>query len=158
MGLPTASEHTGQRISIRVLNALNSACAVDPGRRSRSGGRPSKIISWRGPARLVGAHNVQARSNSCLDQPAITMLFALGAGRFSRRVLRGGDRAASNALWVIAHIRALCGPRTRAFAAKRTATGDSRREIMRMLQRYIAREQYPLIIDALRPTLASGLT
>ena len=59
---------------------------------------------------------------------------------------------------MIAHIRTLCGPRTRAFAAKRTATGDSRQEIMRMLQRYIARELYSLIIDALRPTLASGLT
>jgi transposase len=59
---------------------------------------------------------------------------------------------------VIAHIRTLCGLRTRAFAAKRTATGDSRQEIMRMLQRYIARELYSLIIDALRLTLASGLT
>jgi len=29
---------------------------------------------------------------------------------------------------------------------------------MRMLQRYIARELYTPIIDALRPTLASGLT
>lgn len=73
-------------------------------------------------------------------------------------MLRGGGRAASNALWVIAHIRAPCGPRTRAFAAKRTATGNSSRQIMRMLQRYIARELYPLIIDALRPALASGLT
>ena len=90
---------------------LTSACAVDPGRSSQSGGRPSKII-------------------------------VLG----------------SNALWVITHIRTLCGPRIRAFTAKRTATGDSRREIMRMFQRYIARELYPLIIDALRPTLASGLT
>ena len=31
--------------------------------------------------------------------------------------------------------------------------GNSRKEIMRMLQRYIARELYPLIIDALRPAL-----
>jgi transposase len=39
-------------------------------------------------------------------------------------------------------------PRTRAYVAKRTATGNSRKEIMRILQRYIARELYPLIIDA----------
>ena len=65
---------------------------------------------------------------------------------------------ASNALWMIAHVRTLCGPRSRAFAAKRTATGDSRREIMRMLQRYLARELYPLIIDALRAAAVVGLT
>jgi hypothetical protein len=34
-------------------------------------------------------------------------------------------------------------PRTRAYAAKRTAAGNSRREIIRLLQRYIARELYP---------------
>jgi hypothetical protein len=33
--------------------------------------------------------------------------------------------------------------RTRAYVAKRTATGTSRREIMRMLQRYIVRELFP---------------
>jgi transposase len=44
-------------------------------------------------------------------------------------------------------------PRTKEFLAKRTASGNSRKEIMRMLQRYIARELYPLIIDALRPAL-----
>lgn len=42
-------------------------------------------------------------------------------------------------------------PRTRAYAAKRTATGNSRKEIMRILMRYIARELYPLIIDAFLP-------
>jgi hypothetical protein len=64
------------------------------------------------------------------------------------RLNRGGDRAASNALWTIAHIRMISDPRTRAYVAKRTATGNSRKEIMRILQRYIARELYPLIIDA----------
>ena len=70
------NDHAALRIRRRWRNALYSACAVDPGRSSQSGGRPSKII-----------------------------------------VL------ASNALWVIAHIRTLCGPR--------------------MLQRDIARELYP---------------
>jgi transposase len=61
----------------------------------------------------------------------------------------GGGRAANNALRVIAHVRTISDPRTRAFVAKRTATGNSRKEIMRMLQRYIAHELFPLIIDAL---------
>jgi hypothetical protein len=41
------------------------------------------------------------------------------------------------------------------YAAKRTATGGSRREIMRLLQRYIVRELYPLIISALQPVRPS---
>ena len=71
-------------------------------------------------------------------------------GGLQSRERARGDQAASNALWVIAHVRTISDPRTRAFVAKRTATGNSRREIMRMLQRYIARELYPLIIEALR--------
>ena len=39
-----------------------------------------------------------------------------------------------------------------------SATGNSRKEIMRMLQRYVAHELYPLIIDALRSTVVTGLT
>jgi hypothetical protein len=40
---------------MRSCNILNSACAVEPGRSSRSGGRPGEIVSWRGPVLLVGA-------------------------------------------------------------------------------------------------------
>jgi hypothetical protein len=41
----------------------------------------------------------------------------------------------------------------------RTAQGAVvRKEIMRMLQRYIAREPYPLIVDALRPVPIDRLT
>jgi len=93
-------------------------------------------------AALCGASPVQASS-----------------GKTSRhRLNRGGDRAANNALWVIAHVRTISDPRTRAFVAKRTATGNSRREIMRMLQRYIARELYPLIIEALAMPAIDDLT
>jgi transposase len=81
------------------------------------------------------------------------------SGRTSRhRLNRGGDRAANNAPWVIAHVRTISDLRTCALVTKRTATGNSRREIMRMLQRYIARELYPLIIDALRPAVIIELT
>ncbi len=40
-------------------------------------------------------------------------------------------------------VRTISEPRTRAFVAERTATGNSRREIIRMLQRYIARGYTP---------------
>lgn len=49
-------------------------------------------------------------------------------------------------------------PRTRPFLAKRIATGNSRMEIMRMLQRYIARELHLLIIDGLRAAAIDGST
>jgi hypothetical protein len=59
---------------------------------------------------------------------------------------------------VIAHVRTICGLRIRAFVAKRTATGNSRKEMMRMLQRYVARELYLLIIDAFRSIVVAGWT
>jgi hypothetical protein len=39
-------------------------------------------------------------------------------------------------------------PRTRDYVAKRIATGNSRKEIMRILKRYIVRELFPLLIEA----------
>ena len=56
------------------------------------------------------------------------------------RLNRGGDRAANNALWTIAFVRLVHDPRTRAYAAKRTAQGSSRKEVLRCLKRTIARE------------------
>ena len=107
-----------------------------------AGANPGRLRGDAALAALCGASPVQASS-----------------GKTSRyRLNRGGDRAASNAPWVIAHVRTISDPRTRAFVAKRTATGNSRKEIMRMLQRYAARELYPLIIDALRTTAVIGLT
>jgi hypothetical protein len=107
-----------------------------------AGANPDRLHGDAALAALCGASPVEASS-----------------GKTSRhRLNRGGDRAANNALWVIAHVRTIPDLRTRAFVARRTATGNSRREIMRMLQRYIARELYPLIIDALRAAAADSLT
>lgn len=51
---------------------------------------------------------------------------------------------------MIAVVRLRYCPRTRAYAARRTAEGLSKREIIRCLKRYIAREVY----QALRADLA----
>ena len=56
------------------------------------------------------------------------------------RLNRGGDRTANNALWRIALVRMRHDPRTRAYVARRTAEGRTKREIIRCLKRYIARE------------------
>ena len=39
-------------------------------------------------------------------------------------------------------VRMVIEPRTRAYAARRTAEGRSKREIIRALKRYVARELY----------------
>lgn len=75
---------------------------------------------------------------------------AASSGKTNRNRLNlGGDRQANTALWMIAHVRLIHDERTRAYQAKRTALGDNRREIMRRLKRYIAREVFPIILDAL---------
>jgi transposase len=71
------------------------------------------------------------------------------------RLNPGGDRDANTALHLIAVVRLRYCPRTRAYAARRTAQGLSKREIIRCLKRYIAREVYYRLrrdLAALQPT------
>jgi transposase len=71
------------------------------------------------------------------------------------RLNPGGDRDASTALHLIAVVRLRYCQRTRAYAARRTAEGLTKREIIRCLKRYIAREVYYRLrrdLAALQPT------
>jgi transposase len=56
------------------------------------------------------------------------------------RLNRGGDRAANSALHTITLCRMRHDPRTRAYVTRRTTQGLSKKEIMRCLKRYIARD------------------
>jgi len=58
------------------------------------------------------------------------------------RLSRGGDRQANRALYIIALARLATCPRTRTYLARRTTQGLSKRDIIRCLKRYIAREIY----------------
>ena len=60
-----------------------------------------------------------------------------------KRLNRGGDRIANEALWRIVMVRMVSDPRTRDYVDRRTKEGKSKREIMRCLKRYVARELYP---------------
>lgn len=62
------------------------------------------------------------------------------------RLNRGGDRAANNALYTVVLTRLRLDDRTRAYVARRTGEGLSKREIIRCLQRYVARELYQLLV------------
>ncbi len=69
-------------------------------------------------------------------------------GRY--RLNPGGDRQANRALHMIAVCRLRCCPDTRAYAARRTTEGKTKKEIMRCLKRYIAREVYASLRADLR--------
>jgi transposase len=65
----------------------------------------------------------------------------VASGKTNRfRLNRGGDRQANHALHMIALTRLRYCPQTRAYLDRRTAEGKTKREIIRCLKRYIARE------------------
>jgi transposase len=61
------------------------------------------------------------------------------------RLNRGGDRQANSALHLAAISRLRIDPATKAYAARKTAEGHSKLEIIRCLKRYLARETYYLL-------------
>lgn len=69
-------------------------------------------------------------------------------GRY--RLNPGGDRQANRALHLIAVCRLRYCPKTRAYAERRTTEGKTKKEIMRCLKRYIAREVHATLRRDLR--------
>lgn len=61
------------------------------------------------------------------------------------RLNRGGDRQANRALHLAVISRLRMDPKTQAYAARKTAEGHSKLEIIRCLKRYLAREVYYLL-------------
>ena len=61
------------------------------------------------------------------------------------RINRYGDRQLNRALHNIVLSRLRYDDRTRAYADRRTRQGRSRREIIRCLKRYVARDLYHLL-------------
>ncbi len=91
------------------------------------------------------------------SEPAFAMLCGVAplpasSGQTQRhRLNRGGDRAANSALHMTAISRLRLCPKTRAYAERRKAEGLSKREIIRCLKRYIAREAFHLLTTDGRP-------
>jgi transposase len=61
------------------------------------------------------------------------------------RLNRGGDRQANSALWHVVITRMACDPRTIDYMERRMKEGRTKKEAMRCLKRYIAREVYDLL-------------
>jgi transposase len=95
-----------------------------------AGDNPARITTEAAFAALCGASTVDCSS-----------------GKHQRhRLNRGGDRQANTALWRIAVTRIQHDPATQHYYARRTAMGKTRKEIIRELKRYIAREAYRHLI------------
>ena len=90
----------------------------------RRRGPPERLRSEAAWAHLCGAAPIPASSGKTVR----------------RRLNPGGDRQANHALWRIVFTRLGSDPATRAYAERRTAEGKSRKEIIRCLKRYVARE------------------
>lgn len=65
--------------------------------------------------------------------------------RRTRRLNCGGDRQANAALHRIVFTRMRHDPRTQAYYERRTQEGATRREIIRCLERYAARQVFNLV-------------
>jgi transposase len=95
-----------------------------------AGDNPDRLrreASW---ARLCGVSPLEASS-----------------GKVTRHRLNpGGNRQANAALWHIVITRIAGDPRTAAYVERRSKDGRSKKEIIRVLKRYVAREVYPYII------------
>jgi len=89
-----------------------------------AGDNPERLRSEAAWAHLCGVAPIEASS-----------------GKVTRhRLNRGGDRYANQALWRIVMTRLAGDPRTRAYLERRTKEGRSKREVIRVLKRYVARE------------------
>jgi transposase len=98
-----------------------------------AGDNPDRLANDAALAALCGASPVEASSGKVIRH----------------RLNRGGDRRANNALWRIAMVRMSTDSTTRAYVERRTKEGRSKKEIIRCLKRYIARELYHDLLNDL---------
>ena len=95
----------------------------------------------------VGDNPQRLRSESSFAHLCGVAPIPASTGKTRRhRLNRGGDRRANNAVYTVVLTRLRLDPRTRAYVTRRTAEGLSKREIIRCLQRYVAREIYQLLV------------
>jgi transposase len=91
-----------------------------------AGDNPERLHSEAAWAHLCGVSPIPASS-----------------GKTTRhRLDRGGDRQANAALWRIVMVRIAHDPETKTYFERRVKEGRSKREVIRILKRYVAREVY----------------
>ncbi|MFI5972613.1 IS110 family transposase [Streptomyces sp. NPDC051452] len=91
----------------------------------------------------AGDNPERMRSEAAFANLAGVAPIPASSGRTHRhRLNRGGDRAANNALHTIVLVRMRFDERTRTYVERRTKQGMSKKDIMRCLKRFVAREIY----------------
>jgi transposase len=92
----------------------------------------------------AGDHPERLRSEAAWAHLCAVAPIPASSGKTKRHRLNpAGDRQDGHALWRIVITRMSSHPATRAYVDRRTAQGLSKKEIMRCLKRYVAREVYP---------------
>jgi hypothetical protein len=74
------------------------------------------------------------------------------------RLNRGGNRQANNALWRIVITRLAWHQPTKDYVARRTQEGLSKKEIIRCLKRYVAREVFHVLVSGCELAEAASQT
>jgi transposase len=96
------------------------------------------LVSW--------SHAGRFRSEAAFAALAGTNPIPASSGQVTRyRLNRGGDRQLNRALHTILLVRLRTDPDTRAYMARRTAEGKSRRDAKRCLRRVISRQLFRLL-------------
>jgi len=96
------------------------------------------LVSW--------SHAGRLRSEAAFAALAGTNPIPASSGQVTRyRLNRGGDRQLNRALHTILLVRLRTDPDTRAYMARRTTEGKSRRDAKRCLRRIIARQLFRLL-------------
>ena len=122
-----------ERLTRSVAPALVNTFGVGPDTAAAlliaAGSNPDRLRSESAFASLCGVNPIPASS-----------------GKTNRhRRNQGGDRQANSALYRIVVSRLRYDLRTQAYMRRRTAEGMSKREVIRCLKRYVAREVYSAI-------------
>jgi len=135
------------RVITALINQINPALlgvfGVGPDSAGQllltAGGNPARLRSEAAFAHLCGVAPIPVSS-----------------GRTDRhRLNRAGDRQANAALYRIVLSRLRWDERTRGYVERRTAQGLSKKDIMRCLKRYVAREVYTVLTSTNTTTSAT---
>lgn len=130
--LDTELERLTEEASPRICAVMGVGTDVAGAILVAAGDNPERLRSEAAFAKLCGVAPLPASSGKT-------------TGR--HRLNRGGDRTANNALWRIVMTRLAWHEPTKTYVQRRTAQGLSKREIVRCLKRYVAREIYHALVE-----------
>jgi transposase len=104
----------------------------------------------------AGDNPGRLRSDACFSMLCGSSPIEASSGKTTRhRLNRAGDRQANAALYRIVLVRLCYDPATKDYMARRLKKGKSKKEIIRCLKRYVAREVFAVLNQTGRSSLAS---